>query len=97
MEPGALKSYVADIRSTEAAMRPHLDKVGEAENALAERARRGVFLARDVRMGKKITEQDLVVVRPRTQLSPNDLKLVVGRTARRDLKKYEPVSFDQVD
>ena len=97
MEPLDFTNYVSDIRATEAAMAPQMEKVGEVESAVAERARRGIFFARDVAKGRPITEQDLIVVRPQTELAPNDLPFVIGKTARRDVRKYEPVSFDQLN
>jgi sialic acid synthase SpsE len=97
MEPEAFTQYVADIRATEAIMSPQVEKVGEVESGVAVNARRGVFYARNVAKGQPITAADLNVVRPASELAPNEAPLVVGRIARRDVKQYEAVSFDQLD
>jgi len=96
MEPDQLAAYVADVRAAEAAMTPQHPKVSADEDGVAERARRGIFLARDVAAGQKITEADLMVVRPRSEFAPNELPLLLGKIAQRNLLKYEPVSSDQI-
>jgi len=94
MEPEALAGFVADVRQTSSACEIQEVKVLEDEQGVRTRARRSIYAARDIEEGEEIREDDLLVVRPEGPLSPNDLPLVVGRTAKRRIFQYEPLSLE---
>jgi sialic acid synthase SpsE len=96
MEPDALARYIADIRASTAACQPQLVKVGAAEASVKQRARRGLYAARDIAAGETLSAADLLIVRPEGPLGPNDSTYVIGRTARRALHQYEAISLDSV-
>lgn len=95
MEPEMFRAYIADVRAAEAAMLPAADKVGRAEAGTRERARRALYAARDIPAGQALAADDVLIVRPEGPLHPNDLPLVLGRSARRAIKQYEALSLDQ--
>jgi sialic acid synthase SpsE len=97
MEPQALAEYIADVRSSEAACQHQPIKVGEQERTVKQRARRGLYAARDIAAGEMIAATDILIVRPEGPLSPNDKNLVEGRKSRRSIRQYEPFSFDLLD
>lgn len=90
MEPDQLASYIADVRSAEAACSRPASKLGEAERTVVQRARRGLYAARDLPAGAEIGPTDILVVRPLGSLGPPDLPLVLGRTLRRAVRASEP-------
>lgn len=91
MEPGGLAAYVADVTAAAAAMTPGERKLRASEVQLKPRARRGLHAARDLAVGERITEADIVVVRPEGPLGPNDLPLIVGAEVRMPIRRLEAI------
>lgn len=54
-------------------------------------ARRGVYLARSVKAGEKITEDMLILLRPDVGISAGDFESAVGKIAGEDLKARYPL------
>jgi sialic acid synthase SpsE len=94
MEPGAFAAYVADVRAASEACRTPPQKLSPAEITVKQRARRGLYAARDLPPGHTIGAADVLVVRPESTLAPNDLPAVVGRAAARPIRRHEPLSWD---
>jgi N-acetylneuraminate synthase len=70
--------------------------VSEAERpSLAYR--RSLFIAADVPAGTTLERRHLTVIRPGHGLAPRELGRLLGRTARRDLKRGEPLTWDLVE
>lgn len=61
-----------------------------------ESFRRAVYPLRDLPAGTVITEEDLVVLRPNHGIDARKFEQVVGKTARRDLRAYERLSWDDL-
>lgn len=53
-------------------------------------ARRGIYARRDIAVGKKIEEEDLIALRPEHQLSVDNLDSLLGQKASRAYAKFEP-------
>ena len=94
MEPVDFAQFVRDMRSATEACRRQIIKVQSDEAAVKSLARRALYAARDIREGTVLREKDVLVVRPEGQLSPKDIPLVLGRTAKRLIHQYEPLSLD---
>lgn len=97
MEPAMMAGYIADIRASEAACQRQRIKIGAAEATVKQRARRGLYAARDIAPGEEVTEADILIVRPENTLNPNDTNLLIGRRTRHQLRQYEPLSLDVVE
>ena len=93
-EPATLTAYVADIRSAIQACAPGQPKTREAEAGVRKRARRALYAARDLAPLEVVREEDVLIVRPEGPMEPNDLHRVVGASARRAVRRYEPFSPD---
>jgi sialic acid synthase SpsE len=93
MEPHSMASYIADIRSSESACCRRLNKIGTQEATVKQRARRGLYAARDIAVGEIIKQTDILIVRPEGPLRPNDIQLVLGRTLRHAIQQYEPLTL----
>ena len=66
------------------------------EQAARENARRSIVAAVDISAGDILTEKMLTFKRPGTGISPRDLKKIVGRTARTDIKKDSVLSWQML-
>lgn len=97
MEPESFADYVKDLRATELACAPSIEKVGANEHAVKLRARRGLFAARRMAPGETFRPEDVLVVRPEASLRPNDLPMVLGRRARRSVRQYEPILLEMLE
>ena len=93
MEPSDIKVYVNDIRGSEIACQRKVNKIGEAEGIVKQRARRALYAARNLEIGEVIDRQDILVVRPEGALSPNDLALIIGKRLSHSVQQYEPLSL----
>lgn len=96
MEPLGFQGFVADVRLAQQACRSMPVKVSEAEAATRQRARRGLYAARDLPEGHQLLEGDLLVVRPESELAPPDLPEVVGKVLTRPLRKYQPLKISML-
>ena len=96
MEPGQLGSFISDVRGAGAALTVQPEKLGEKEPAVRARARRGLFAARDLEGGEVVGFDDVLVVRPESDLAPNDLEIVVGRRLNGPVRRYEAFRPDQL-
>lgn len=66
------------------------------EQAARENARRSIVAAVDISAGDILTEKMLTFKRPGTGISPRDLKKIVGRTARTDIKKDSVLNWQML-
>jgi pseudaminic acid synthase len=80
-----------------------VDGIRDIESAMRAKTRVGnytftksVFAARDIASGEMVTREDLLVIRPGAGAHPRDLRLIVGKAARRAIAKHEPVQIGDV-
>ncbi len=92
MEPEAFAEYVKAIRSTEAAMKPKVVKIGPAEAYTRQRARRGLYVSRPLPAGHVLTNDDILIVRPESPIAADDIDITIGRTLKQPLAAFEPLS-----
>lgn len=93
MTPVEFKSMVQSIRTVESAL-------GEANLTLTKSQIKGKAYARslyavsDIKKGSIINENDIKSIRPSNGLHPEFFKNIIGKIAKRDISKGEPLSFD---
>lgn len=92
MEPGAFVNYVGAIRATETALRPKAIKIGPAEAYTRQRARRGLYVARDLPAGHVLRSEDIMIVRPESPMPANCIDVVIGARLKRPLLAYDALS-----
>ena len=63
----------------------------------ATQYRRGVFTAKSLKKGDILREEDLLFCRPTSQLKPEDLKWLEGRTIKQDIEEFQAVDRDAVE
>ncbi len=95
LEPEELARLVADCRDAWSALGSvHYEEV-EAEKAGRD-LRRSLYVVADVKAGEPLTPQNVRSIRPGHGMAPKHLHDVLGRTAARDLKRGEPLAWDQI-
>ena len=70
-------------------------KTKAKEEVTKIRARRGVYINKDLPAGHILTEEDLILVRPSTDYSCNNEKMFIGKKLDRALLKYTPLGFSE--
>lgn len=58
------------------------------------RFKRSVYIVEDVKKGEKFTAKNVRVIRPGDGLDPKYYEKVIGRTAREDIKRATPLSWE---
>jgi len=95
LEPDELARLVADCRDAWAALGSvHYEEV-EAEAAGRDH-RRSLYVVADVRKGEALTPENVRSIRPGHGMAPKHLHDVLGKPAARDLKRGEPLAWDQI-
>ena len=92
LEPEELKYYVEILSKFDTAINGD-DSVRTNEIETKIRARRGVYAARDLEVGEVIQPDDLLFVRPSTNLEINDPSVLVGRKVSEKIGQYQAVSL----
>jgi pseudaminic acid synthase len=96
LEPDELARLVADCRDAWSALGSvHYEEV-EAEAAGRDH-RRSLYVVADVAKGEALSEANVRSIRPGHGLAPKHFYQVLGRPAARDLKRGEPLDWDQFE
>lgn len=90
MEPDPFADFVQAIRDTEEALRPRVTKISPAEALTRQRARRGLYAARDLPAGHLLTNADIRIVRPESEIAADEIDMIIGRVLRVPLAAEEP-------
>ncbi|MBN1280623.1 MAG: pseudaminic acid synthase [Candidatus Thermoplasmatota archaeon] len=96
IEPDELNQLVKNIRDVEQAMGTGVKERSKAEQEMYEKGRRSIIAAVDIKKGTIITKDMLVVKRPGYGLKPKYLHMVIGRSAKRDIKADEWITKDMI-
>ena len=96
LEPDELARLVTDCRNAWEAL-GGADYRRGAEEAGNRQFRRSLYVVRPVRKGAEITPEDIRSIRPGFGLEPKRLDEVLGRRARRDLARGEPLALEMLD
>jgi N,N'-diacetyllegionaminate synthase len=94
LEPDELRSMVQAIRDASAALGDGVKRMAPAEADLYVTARRSLFAARDLPAGTVLSADDVAILRPGTGIAVREIDNVVGRTARRDIGRHEPLAWE---
>ena len=80
MEPGPFTDLVNSIREVELALGSSEKAITNSERENRPIARRGVYASHDLAAGEILTPDDIVCLRPETQLSPMSIDSILGKT-----------------
>ena len=93
LEPHEFAQMVSYIREVERALGSGKKKPCASELELAKIARKSVVAAVDIKAGERISAGELEVKRPGTGIPPKDIAKVIGRKAKRGIKRDSLISF----
>ena len=95
MEPAEFAQMVRDIRQAETAK--GVVKYGPTSQEQSNLAfRKSIFVSADIKAGEKLTSENIRVIRPSYGLKPKHYEEVLGRVAATDLKRGEPLKWEDI-
>lgn len=96
LEPHEFQAMVDAIRETEKALGEVHYKITKQE--VASRVfRRSLFIVKDIKAGEIFTGENVRSIRPGYGLEPKYLNDVLGKKAKKDLKKGTPLSWEMAE
>lgn len=93
LEPHELADLCKDTKTAWAALGKVNYERTEAEKGNVK-FRRSLYVVKDVKAGEKITSENVRSIRPGFGLAPKYLEQVLGRTAKVDIHRGTPLSFE---
>ena len=93
MEPAEFKTMVEQIRLTEKA-------IGIISYDVSEKdlnRRRSLFAVENINKGEIFTYKNVRSIRPGNGLAPKYYNKILGKIAKKDIKKGTPLNWDLVD
>jgi N-acetylneuraminate synthase/N,N'-diacetyllegionaminate synthase len=94
--PDELKQMVKAIREVEEAMGNGIKRFTMAEKEVRKVVRRSVVAKTDISRGTVITEEMLDAKRPGIGIEPKYIDMLIGRKARKDIKRSQLITFAEV-
>ena len=95
IEPQELKELVENVRVAEKALGKARHKVTENEKK-SRIYRRSLFAVENIKQGEFLTEENVKSIRPAYGLKPKYIATILGKKAKRDIKKGTPLSWDLI-
>ena len=69
----------------------------EIESGHITSFRRGLYLTRDMKKGERITENNIVALRPNHGIDARDFNKVIGKEITKSIKQYEKLVWDYIN
>lgn len=97
IEPNELQDMVNKIREIESGLGDGMKNGPRAEEMeFYNNARRSIIAKRDIAIGKTIQNEDIIIKRPSSGIHPSHLRIVVGRTATKNIEADDPITWDAI-
>jgi pseudaminic acid synthase len=96
LRPSELKHMVSSIRVVESSFGSSHKGPSILERNEKLKARRSLWVIKDIKKGEKLTEKNIASLRPALGLSPMFYDTVMGAKATRSLKKGKPLDIGDV-
>ena len=93
LEPQELKAMVDAIRNIEKAIGNGIKVPSESEIKNIAIARKSIVAKRDIKVGEKLTEENITTKRPGNGISPMRWSEILGTTAKRDFSEDELIEL----
>jgi N,N'-diacetyllegionaminate synthase len=93
LEPDELKEWIKKVRMTEIMLGSQKKLPTDSERKIMKDVRKSIIAKKDIEEGRRITLSDLIIKRPASGLEPKLLAKVVGRIARKGIKRDEPIKM----
>jgi len=96
LEPDELKEMVEAIRNIEKALGSDIKKLAKSEEKIKKVARKSIIAKVDIQKGTKIASDMLIIKRPGTGIEPKYLDKILGRVAKKNIKKDELIIWEKI-
>lgn len=96
LEVSEFAAMVRAARILEKSLGDGVKRPAPAEEGERVFARRGLYAARPIKAGARVCAADVNTVRPALGLGADQIDLVLGSAARRDIDKDEPLDWDDL-
>ena len=93
LEPDELRNMVIAIRNVEKALGNGIKKLTKSEEEIKKVARKSIVAKVDIPAGTKITKEMLIIKRPGTGIEPRYLNKLIGKIAKKEIKKDTLIKF----
>ena len=95
-DPNDFKKAIDNFKYIDKVLGSDIKTVFECEKIPRKEARRSLVLARDMKAGEIINENDVIPKRPGTGISPEFINVVIGRSVKKDLKEDTILNWDLI-
>lgn len=93
LEPEELKLMIGAVRNIEEALGDGLKRPSASEKKNRYIARKSIVASKDIKKGDVFTESNITSKRPGTGITPMKWDSIIGRKAKKDIKRDEPVKI----
>ena len=91
-----LKNYVKEIRGIENSLLLQKRIVTKSEIYTRKRARRGLYLSKDIKKNQNIKRSDLLLVRPENQFDIWNFNKIIKKKSNKNLKKNKIITLKDI-
>ena len=91
-----LKNYIKEIRGIEKSLLLQKRIVTKNEIYTSKRARRGLYLSKDIKKNQIIKRSDLLLVRPENQFDIWNFDKIIKKKLKKNLKKNKIITFKDI-
>ena len=88
LSPNDLKNYIVVLNNSLSAISSTPFTTNEKEQVTKIRARRGVYVNKDINAGHVLKKEDILYVRPSSQFFCDDPAIFVGKIVEQDIPQY---------
>ena len=92
-DPSELSKMIQNIRMVEKAKGNGIKSPASCELMNRKNVRKSIVSLKDIKKGTKITKNILEIKRPGNGISPNMIKEIIGKKAKKRIKMDMPIKF----
>jgi N-acetylneuraminate synthase/N,N'-diacetyllegionaminate synthase len=96
LEPKEFKEMVKAIRDVEKALGSGIKKPTKNEEKIKKIVRKSIIAKINIPAGSKITKEMLIIKRPGTGIEPKYINKIIGKIAKREIKKDSLIKFQDL-
>jgi len=97
LEPREFGEMVRQIRNVEKSIGDGIKRAVEAEKSTRDVARKSIVSKKDIKIGERLTEENLTVKRPGTGMKPSEMDFIVGKIARNEIQKDSIIKMQDIE
>ncbi len=97
LDPTEFKSFVEFVRSADVAIgKPNFSQLSEATIRYRNISRKRIVASIDISKGEKITRDMICFKRSDIGIQPNELSLIINRTAKENISKDDSITIERL-